>query len=99
MLTQTKTLSISAMDLRREPGTYLDRVDLRSESFIVERAGKPKAVLISLQEFKQIERFRAAARARVIELSDKMQKNAAGYSEKQIDVITEKALADIRSKT
>ena len=38
-------ITITATQLRKSPGQFLDRVFYRSESFIVERAGKPMAVI------------------------------------------------------
>lgn len=50
------TPSISAMGLRSSPGTILDLVDYRNESFIIERAGKPKAALVPLFVFENIQK-------------------------------------------
>lgn len=38
-------ITITATQLRKSPGQYLDRVFYRGESFVVERAGKPMAVI------------------------------------------------------
>lgn len=38
-------ITITASQLRKSPGQFLDRVFYRSESFVVERAGKPMAVI------------------------------------------------------
>lgn len=35
--------TITATELRKSPGQYLDRVFYRGERFVVERAGKPMA--------------------------------------------------------
>lgn len=37
--------TITATELRKSPGQFLDRVFYRGESFVVERAGKPMAVI------------------------------------------------------
>lgn len=52
------TVNISAMDLRESPGMYLDRVDYRNESFIIERAGKQKAALVPLYLYNAVEEAR-----------------------------------------
>lgn len=41
----TAPITITATELRKSPGQYLDRVFYRGESFVVERAGKPMAVI------------------------------------------------------
>ncbi len=64
------TPSISAMDFRTSPGTILDRVDYRKESFLIERAGKPKAVLIPLSLYQYIEK----ARERIFTANKNMRK-------------------------
>jgi len=38
-------ITITASELRKSPGQFLDRVFYRGESFVVERAGKPMAVI------------------------------------------------------
>jgi hypothetical protein len=41
----TAPITITASQLRKSPGQFLDRVFYRGESFVVERAGKPMAVI------------------------------------------------------
>jgi len=38
-------ITITATQLRKSPGQFLDRVFYRGERFVVERAGKPMAVI------------------------------------------------------
>lgn len=38
-------INITASQLRKSPGQFLDRVFYRGESFVVERAGKPMAII------------------------------------------------------
>lgn len=44
-------ITITATELRKSPGHFLDRVFYRGESFVVERAGKPMAVIGPPQSF------------------------------------------------
>jgi len=41
----TTPIIITASELRKSPGQFLDRVFYRGESFVVERAGKPMAMI------------------------------------------------------
>lgn len=43
--TPVAPIIITATDLRKSPGQFLDRVFYRDESFVVERAGKPMAII------------------------------------------------------
>jgi prevent-host-death family protein len=42
--------TISAMEMRKHMGEYLDEVRLKSEVIILERAGKPVAKLVPVNE-------------------------------------------------
>lgn len=44
-LSPTTPISITASELRKSPGQYLDRVFYRGERFGVARAGKPMAII------------------------------------------------------
>ena len=46
---------ISAMELRRHPGRYLDQADYKAESFVIERAGQPKAALIPIADYRRLQ--------------------------------------------
>lgn len=53
--------SISAMDFRTCPGTFLDKCEYLNESFIIRRGNKQKAVLIpylDFQHFQLLKQFR-----------------------------------------
>lgn len=53
-----KVHRISAMKLRRCPGTILDKCYHLNEVFIVQRATKTKAVIISYKEFHEFQLLR-----------------------------------------
>jgi len=48
-------ITITASQLRKSPGQFLDRVFYRGESFIVERAGKPMAVIGPINDMEAYE--------------------------------------------
>ena len=85
------TPSISAMELRSNPGTVLDRVDYRNESFIIERAGKPKAVLIPVYDYQKLLRIKKDAKQNLFRMIDKIQKRASQYDPKKIQSAIDEA--------
>jgi prevent-host-death family protein len=98
MQLQTSTPTITAMDLRRGAGTFLDRVAYRGERFIVERAGKPKAVLVSVAEYEQMERLRQEAKANFFAMTDDIRTRVAqsGLSEQELEALIEQAITEVR---
>ena len=92
------TASISAMDLRKEPGRFLDRVSYRGESFIIERAGKPKAVLVPIREFAEMKRLREETKKRLFLRVDKVYEKTAKLDSKKIELTIEKAIVATRRK-
>lgn len=48
-------ITITATELRKSPGQFLDRVFYRGESFVVERAGKPMAVIGPINDMEAYE--------------------------------------------
>ena len=57
--------TVSAMEFRRHLGAYLDEVRLKSETVILERAGKPIAMLSPVREGKSVSSS-AARRLRAV---------------------------------
>lgn len=55
-MTMTKTTT--AIKARRNLGQLLEKAFYRGDEFIIERAGKPMAVLIPIQEFKRCQKQR-----------------------------------------
>lgn len=86
------TASISAMELRKQPGTILDRVFYRNEQFIVEKSGQPRAAIIPYGEFEQIQEEKAQARKRLFSSVDKMRKGFKKFSSKQAKSIIQKSI-------
>ncbi len=54
--------TISMMDLRNQPGTVIDRVFYRGETFIIEKAGEAKAAIVPLREYAEFQRKKQEAR-------------------------------------
>ena len=87
------TPSISAMDFRANPGTILDRVDYRKESFLIKRAGKPKAVLIPISLYQIVEN----ARKRLFASNKHIQKTFADVKIATMERELNKAIIAVRN--
>ncbi len=55
-------ITVTTMDMRKHVGDMLNRVALRGDEFLVERKGKPLAVIMSVEKAESIRR---AARLRL----------------------------------
>ena len=61
---------VSTMEVRQRIGDMLNRVALRHDEFIIERKGKPLAVLVPVERLEQMRRF---ARRHALEFMDRQQ--------------------------
>lgn len=89
----TGTPSISAMEFRANPGMLLDRVDYLSESFVIERAGKPKAVLVPFSLYKIIEQ----AKLDLFTANQEIRKLFRNEPPKRVGREIRKAIGEIRN--
>ena len=87
------TASIPMMQLRSQPGTYIDRVFYRKESFIVEKTGQPRAVLVPLNIYNDVMRLKQQAKQDFFKLVDKIKKRTASYSAKEIQAAIDEAVS------
>ena len=92
----TRLITITAMDLRKEPGSFLDRVDYRNEHFLVKRAGKPKAVIISVSEYELNERRKRVARENYWAMSEDLRKRVARYDPAEVQAAIDAAIQAVR---
>jgi prevent-host-death family protein len=93
----TGATAITAMDLRREPGKWLDMVDYRNQSFVIQRAGKPKAVIIPFREYEQVRRVRREARERFWAMAQELRAAFKDADPKEVERETAKAIAEVRA--
>jgi prevent-host-death family protein len=63
---------ISAMKARQNLGQLLNEVSIRGDSYIIERAGKPLAVLVDMERFQQMQEDQSAALAALQKFWGKM---------------------------
>lgn len=83
------------MEVRQKLGEILAKIELRGEEFIIEKGGKPSAVLIP---YKKIQRIRQRAAKEIGEMFDQAaQKNPnADLTDKEIERFVEQAIHESR---
>jgi len=79
------------MDLRSQPGTVLDKVFYNNETFIIQRAGQAKAVLVPIQEYNHMQQIKENAREKLFEIIDEVQQRTKG-KEKELQKAIDEAL-------
>ena len=90
------TASISAMDLRKEPGRFLDRVSYRGESFLIERAGEPKAVLVPVRDYREMKRLKQVSKDRFFGLTKELRQAFKNIKPEKIGAELEKPIKEVR---
>jgi prevent-host-death family protein len=86
-------ITVSTMEVRRSIGDILNRVALRGDEYLVERKGKPLAVVMPVEKAAAIRR---AARLRLTEWLD--QPNAVKSNAKAMALANEARAAARSSK-
>jgi prevent-host-death family protein len=82
----------TAINARKNLGQLLEETYYRGDEFIIERAGKPMAVLISVQEFERLQKQRELDFAVFDDVRDSAGDTAPDEVEKEVG----QALAEIR---
>ena len=54
-LTKKMTRNVSAMQARQKFGDLLNRANLKGERFLVNRSGKPMAIIMSVTDYEDME--------------------------------------------
>jgi prevent-host-death family protein len=92
--------SIGAADLRQRLTDVLQAVRERGETYIVETFGRPQAAIISLDEYRQIQRFRQERETFFEWLEAAAARNAernVGLSDEEVLAIIEQAREEVAS--
>ena len=91
-----KQNSIDMMALRSQPGTVVDQVFYRNTSIIIQRAGKPRAVIVPLREYADMQRRKQEARERLFALIDDVQARTAHYDPDDVQQAIDEAVEAVR---
>jgi prevent-host-death family protein len=92
-----QTITISAMELRKQPGEILNQVFYRNKSIVVERAGEPMAVLMPVRDYEQYVQRKRQAKARFYELAQQISKGFSTLSSDELDTMIDEAVEEVRT--
>lgn len=87
------TKTTTAIKARQNLGQLLEEAYYRGDEFVIERAGKPMAALIPIQEFERIQEEREKAFA----IFDKVRSKTKASSE-EIEAAVDEAVEAVRKK-
>ena len=88
---------VSALEARKRLGEILESVYYRGDEVVVERAGKPMAVVISAERYEAIEREREQAFERVFRLIDQAQERNRDVPAEEIERDIASAIQEVRT--
>ena len=86
--------TVTALDARRRLGELLESVYHRGDEIIIERAGKPMAVVISAERYEGLERNRE----RLWEFIEKAQASGEDLSEQKVGQLVDTAIIEVRNQ-
>jgi prevent-host-death family protein len=83
---------LSAVEARKKLGEILEGVYYRGDEVIIERAGKPMAVVIPVKIYEDQQRKREAAWTRIMEMTQKVHERNKDVPDEVIDAEIEAAV-------
>jgi prevent-host-death family protein len=98
MTTLTPNSTISMMELRNQPGTVIDRVFYRGETFIVEKAGEAKAAIVPLREYEEMKRRKKEAKERFWVMTQELREGMKGVDTQEIQAEIDEAIQEVKAK-
>jgi prevent-host-death family protein len=76
---------ISAMKARQNLGQIMNEVSLRGDDYIIERAGKPMVVIVSMEKFQILQKDQEAAMSALDQIWKKMKDESPETVKKTIN--------------
>lgn len=92
------TTNIPMMKFRSEPGSVFDRVFYRKETFIIEKSGEPRAVIVPMREYKDMQRRKREAKTRLFAAIGTLQTQGNQYDPVEVQGAIDEAVEAGRSK-
>jgi len=87
--------TIGAFEARRRFGQLIEEAFYRRDHFIVERSGRPMAVIVPIEEYRRWQRM---AKARVFGLLEQTWSQSASVPAEELERDVEAALSTLRSE-
>ena len=84
--------TVTALDARRRLGELLESVYLRGDEVVIERAGKPMAVVIPAARYENLEQNRK----RLFEMIDKVHERNRDVPDDEIAAEVDEAVREVR---
>ena len=87
---------IGAFEARRKFGQLLEEAFYNKDAFIVQRAGRPMAVIVSYDEYQQ---WRALAKAQVVRMIDEVWQRTQDVPAEELEADVETVMTTLRLET
>ena len=98
MPTILKKNVVSAVQARQQFGELLDKAYYRSQSFVVERSGQPRAAIVPMRQYVEMQRIKQSAKERFFELVDKARARNKGVDPNIIQKEIDEAVEEVRKE-
>jgi len=90
------TTTIPMMKFRSEPRSVFDRVFYRKEAIIIEKSGEPRAVIVPVRDYEDMQRRKEAAKANFFAMVDEIQGRTAQYDPAEMQAAIDEAIEAVR---
>lgn len=84
------------MKFRSEPGSVFDRVFYRKETIIIEKSGEPRAVIVPVREYEEMERRKKLAREQFWTMTENIRKQVSQYDPGAVQAAIEEAIEAVK---
>lgn len=91
--------AVTAMEARKNFGNMLNEVSMKGDRYIINRAGKPIAAVVSIGELQRMELSEAEARREFFAYVDEMRGKFKGTGRKEAEKLASDAVAWARKKS
>jgi prevent-host-death family protein len=97
IITLRMATNVNMMKLRNEPGSVIDRVFYRNESFIVEKSGEERAAIVPVREYKEMQRRRQQAKDNFWIMTQEIQARFKDKDPDEVEQEIQRAINEVRA--